>query len=198
MQEKIYKVLSPRLQVQELLQDNGPDLQKLLTEPEIKKALLKADKAYLHWEDLRYKNWIPCKFFPNKEFFWTLVRITRLARSQITPIRDIEDHYFRIIIENYSEFLHTVDKEMAGNFMGIPGLSENDKRQFITRNIIEESIASSQLEGANTSRAVAKKMLLEERAPQNNSEQMIVNNHKTMLKIEQELYKEKLFVGINL
>lgn len=42
---------------------------------------------------------------------------------------------------------------MAGHFMGISDFSENDKRQFIHRNIIEESIASSQLEGANTSRA---------------------------------------------
>jgi Fic family protein len=58
--------------------------------------------------------------------------------------------------------------------------------------MIEESIASSQLEGANTSRAVAKKMLLEGRKPKTISEKMIVNNHKTMQKIEQDLFKQDL------
>jgi len=93
---------------------------------------------------------------------------------------------------NYNKFLHIVDKEMAGNFMGISGLSEHDKRKFVTRSIIEESIASSQLEGANTSRTVAKQMLLEGRKPIDQSEKMIVNTHKTMLRVEQELYKENL------
>ena len=97
-----------------------------------------------------------------------------------------------MMTDNYNEFLHIIDKEMAGNFMGIAGISENDKKQFVARNIIEESIASSQLEGANTARAVAKKMLLEGRKPHNHSEQMIVNNHNTMMMIEKKLYKEKL------
>ena len=35
-------------------------------------------------------------------------------------------------------------------------------------------------------------MLLEGRQPKNHSEIMIVNNHKTMLRIEEALYKENL------
>jgi len=189
MTEKFYKIFSPPMQIEKL---QGSILQDLLNDPEIKKALVKADEDYLHWEELRFKNWIPERFASDKELFWTLIRIHRLFASVTTPIRDSKDNYFKMNIANYNEFLHIVDKEMAGNFMGITGLSENDKRQFITRNIIEESIASSQLEGANTSRAVAKKMLLEGRKPVNHSEIMIVNNHRTMLKIEQEFYKEKL------
>lgn len=189
MKEKVYKIFSPAMQMEKL---QGSVLQEFATEPEVIKALQKADENYLHWEDLRHKNWIPGQFSSQKELFWTLVRLNRLFGSKITPIKDSNGQYYRMNTSNYSKFLHVVDKEMAGNFMGIPSLSETDKKQFITRNIIEEAIASSQLEGANTSRAVAKKMLLEGRKPSNPSEIMIVNNHRTMLKIEQELYKEKL------
>ena len=70
--------------------------------------------------------------------------------------------------------------------IGIKNFNEVDRKQFISRSLIEESITSSQLEGANTSRAVAKKMLIEGRKPKNKSEQMILNNHAAMKWIEEE------------
>ncbi|HEY3855242.1 MAG TPA: Fic family protein [Verrucomicrobiae bacterium] len=48
---------------------------------------------------------------------------------------------------------------------------------------MEEAITSSQLEGAATTREVAKKMLAEGRKPQNHSERMIANNYATMRRI---------------
>ncbi|WP_228724376.1 Fic family protein [Spirosoma sp. KUDC1026] len=45
---------------------------------------------------------------------------------------------------------------------------------------MEESIASSQIEGAVTSRVAAKEMLRKDRAPRNKSERMIVNNYQTI------------------
>lgn len=45
---------------------------------------------------------------------------------------------------------------------------------------IEESINSSQLEGASTTRKVAKEMLRTGRDPKDHSEKMIVNNHRAM------------------
>lgn len=185
MTEEIYQIQSPKMQTNKLQWE-------LLNDSEIMDALNKADEDYLHWEKLKYKNWIPTKYGIDKEAFWTLVKLHRTLGAIKSPIRDNKGNFFKMNTHKYSKFLHIIDKEMAGNFMGIEGLSENDKRQFISRSIIEESIASSQLEGANTSRAVAKQMLLEGRKPVGHSEQMIVNNHKTMLFIEQELYKETL------
>ena len=46
--------------------------------------------------------------------------------------------------------------------------------------IMEESIASSQLEGASTDTEAAKRMLRENRAPKDKSELMIVNNYNAM------------------
>src|SRR3989344_4821432 len=73
-------------------------------------------------------------------------------------------------------------------------VDENGKSRFITRGVMEEAIASSQLEGANTTRRVAKQMLREGRKPRNKSEQMIVNNYQAMLFIEDTLKSEKLTI----
>jgi Fic family protein len=88
--------------------------------------------------------------------------------------------------------LHEIDLELGGNFMGVSDFSEGDQKQIIRQNLIEESIASSRLEGANSSREVARKMLNEGRKPRTKDEQMIVNNHRVMQRIEQELKHEPL------
>lgn len=55
-----------------------------------------------------------------------------------------------------------------------------DKNRYLVGSIMEEAIASSQLEGAATTREVAKDMLRKKRKPRNQSEQMIVNNYQTI------------------
>jgi Fic family protein len=51
------------------------------------------------------------------------------------------------------------------------------------RSLIEESTTSSQLEGASTTREVAKQMIREGRKPRDRSERMILNNYRTMQRI---------------
>jgi Fic family protein len=48
---------------------------------------------------------------------------------------------------------------------------------------MEEAITSSQLEGAATTREVAKEMIREGRQPRDRSERMILNNYLTMQRI---------------
>ena len=45
---------------------------------------------------------------------------------------------------------------------------------------MEEAIASSQMEGANTTRKVAKEMLRKQTKPKDKSQQMIFNNYNTI------------------
>jgi Fic family protein len=61
----------------------------------------------------------------------------------------------------------------------------------LNRGLIEEAIASSQLEGASTTRHVAKEMLQTKRLPRNKDEQMIYNNYLAMRFI-QDHRNEKL------
>jgi Fic family protein len=58
---------------------------------------------------------------------------------------------------------------------------------------MEEAIASSQIEGAVTTRKHAKEMLRKKLSPKNKSERMIVNNYYTIQRIL-ELKDEKLTI----
>lgn len=152
----------------------------------------KANNPYLHWDKLRFKSWVPA----DKETFWSVVKLNRKFLSVVTPIVDNEGKYFTMNAETYTELLHTIDVEMAGNFMGLQNFSESDRQQFIERGRIEEAIASSQLEGANTARRAAKQMLMEGRAPQTHGERMIVNNHAALTQVEEDWKNEPLSIDL--
>src|SRR3989344_3387706 len=67
---------------------------------------------------------------------------------------------------------------MGGNLFALSdGVDDTNRYKFISRGVMEEAIASSQLEGAHTTREAAKQMLREGRKPRNNSERMILNNY---------------------
>ncbi|MCL1841622.1 MAG: Fic family protein, partial [Propionibacteriaceae bacterium] len=57
--------------------------------------------------------------------------------------------------------------------------------RYIVSALVEEAITSSQLEGAATTRDVAKRMLREGRAPRDRSERMIANNYRAMERVRQ-------------
>ncbi len=178
--EKYYKIEQPAK-----IDLNSEKLPAILKYNEL---LEKTDKEYLHWQDLKYKTWLP----GDKAEFWQIVKCYRSMHSIKTPVSDENGKNFSIKLNHYASFLHKIDKEMGGNLIGIQDFSAQDKLKFINRSLIEEAISSSKLEGANTSREIAKRMLLEARRPKDKSEQMIVNNHKTMKLIEEHLKNQEL------
>jgi len=59
--------------------------------------------------------------------------------------------------------------------------TDADARQhYLVNSLMEEAIRSSQLEGATTSRRVAKELLRSGRKPNNRSERMILNNYRAL------------------
>jgi len=183
--EKHYKLEAPPAAF-------GSDMAKLVNDPLVTEAVAKAQERYLPWPEIKHKTWVP----GNKESVWQLIKLVRQIDSETTPIIDERQQPYSFSPKLHAEFLHEVDLELGGIFLGLQDFSESDRRQIIRRNLIEESIASSQLEGANTSRAVAKKMLAAGREPRDKSERMIVNNHETMRWIEEELKNEKLSIDL--
>jgi len=61
--------------------------------------------------------------------------------------------------------------------------ASSNRDQYIVSALVQESITSSQLEGAVTTREVAKEMLRTGRPPRDTSERMILNNYSTMQRI---------------
>ena len=115
----------------------------------------------------------------------------------LTEIKAKDNESFRWIrLSSTDEFLHRIDMLAGGQLFPHSSLTTTNRQTFINRGIIEEAIASSQLEGAHTTRAAARKMIVEKREPRNESERMIVNNYKTINTIEQEYKNEPLTLDL--
>ena len=71
----------------------------------------------------------------------------------------------------------------------------DSRNRYLVNSLIEEAITSSQLEGATTTRLVAKEMLRTGRPPRDRSERMILNNYRGM-EFLTEIVREELSVPI--
>lgn len=129
---------------------------------------------YLHWDELRFRE--PPENFDH-EGWWVSLKIGRQSLYQ-----KILNNKFKFAnINKILEEQHWLDKNACGSISeGSPVVKSWMKNEYIINSLIEESITSSQLEGAATTRKIAKKMLLEGRVPRNKNERMIYNNYLAM------------------
>ncbi|MDD1686108.1 Fic family protein [Methanoregula sp.] len=147
---------------------------------EIRKLIRKYnEQEYIHWDDLRRKK-IP--FDPIA--FWFVIRTIRGTKYREIRIGDEKFPFYTP--ENFQKQLHLLDKASPASFDWLFGEfpSEANKNQYLSNSLMEEAIASSQLEGAATTRPDAKKILREGRKPKNTSERMIVNNYRTICRLK--------------
>jgi Fic family protein len=137
---------------------------------------------YLHWDELRHRK--P----PNElsiEQWWLATKLRRVSGTRQIALRDKKGANFKFSVpDSVVEQLHHIDRG-AGGLIGTlePVTSPQTRDRYLIRSLIEESITSSQLEGAVTTREVAKQMLSSGRKPRDKSERMILNNYNTMQRI---------------
>lgn len=151
-----------------------------------------SEDEYLYWDKIKYHQPSPKEV--SKEELWTMIKFIRGLDSIETPIRHENGSLFTWAkLKKMESFFHEIDLNAGGEISVEKSLDEKkNKQKLIFRGIIEESIASSQLEGASTSREMAKKFLREGRRPKNYSEQMIFNNYSTMKLIEEDYKNRKM------
>lgn len=84
-----------------------------------------------------------------------------------------------------SQSLHHIDLK-AGGAIGMPEPVTNQATRdyYYVSSLMNEAITSSQLEGAAVTRDVAREMLQSDRKPRDRGEQMILNNYRTMQRLE--------------
>lgn len=182
-----------------------PDLSKINNDRAIKlmqnKELLKIIKKtmnpdYLYWDKIKHKFKQDLPKGTTTEELWSLTKFLRKYFSErtITPIKTEKGERFSFIkLSRFEQFLHEIDLNMGGSlFVNSGDDKEKRKYQFISRGIMEEAIASSQLEGASTTRKDAKEFLREGRSPRTKDEKMILNSYNTRRVIEEKYKKEKL------
>ena len=131
---------------------------------------------YLHWDDLRHRE--PPEGL-TLEQWWLGTVLSRHQLRRNLPLTDNLGEPFAVCMADpVWESLHRIDKAAAGQILADdPLASQGSGDRYLVSSLIEEAVASSQLEGASTTRAVAKEMLLTGRRPTDHSERMIVNNY---------------------
>lgn len=138
------------------------------------------DGKYRHWDTFRHA--LPLADFTAEEQ-WLGVKTARRALYRPLPLRDLKHRPFQYAVSAPAlEMLHQIDRNAGGNVRGSEQITNPATRDtYLFKSIVEEAITSSQLEGASTTRKVAKAMIQEGRAPRDKSERMILNNYKAML-----------------
>lgn len=134
---------------------------------------------YYHWDKLRHLT--PPDDLSSKDW-WLGIKYSRRALYRETPFADKNDNPFIYgEPDEVRRLLHEIDLHGAGELKTKSQVSSSHTREaYLINSLIEEAITSSQLEGAATTKIVAKEMLRERRQPRDKSEKMIVNNYLAM------------------
>lgn len=135
---------------------------------------------YLHWDEVRVRP--PPDGYTSGEW-WAAIKLKRLSSRHALPFVDKSSIEFSFSDSgDLYRLLHDVDREASGR-VEVPRadvVNPDQRQRHMLNSLIEEAITSSQLEGAATTRRVAKEMLRSGRSPRDNSERMIVNNYLGM------------------
>lgn len=143
-------------------------------DPNIMPVVDKVNADYEYWDKAKYKK-LPEGFTP--QMLWANVKASRL-RSMI-PVWN--KYSINLCVTSQMQRLcHEFDMKF-GSFWEMEGDSQSaEKKYYLSSSLMEEAIYSSKMEGASTTRIVAKDMLRKKKSPQNKSQQMIVNNYNTI------------------
>jgi Fic family protein len=147
----------------------------------------KADDQYLHWDKLRRLE-PPAELGP--EQWWLRLKLARASETRRFPLLGVGGDSFGFTLPDLVlRYLHRIDQRGGGEVaMDEVVISEEQARErFLVNSLIEEAIRSSQLEGATTSRRVAKELLRSGREPRNRSERMIANNYRAIQFMREEM-----------
>ncbi len=134
---------------------------------------------YLHWDKLRHIT--PPDGF-DSELYWLATKKARNSINSDLPFKDKFSNPVNFCIPGIvMKDMLWISENATGSIKADPIITDKKtKETYLINSLIEEAINSSQLEGAATTRRVAKEMIRTGRDPENNSEKMILNNYLAM------------------
>jgi Fic family protein len=152
--------------------------------------------SYEHWDKVRFKPPVPSL---SAEETWAGMKFKRMGVSRWLPFADKAGnplHYTPTA--DFQRALHEIDSNARG-LIGMPGAAATSESRdvYLQKSLIEEPFSSSVLEGAATTREMARKMIEDGRAPQTVDERMVLNNYQAMSFIrehkDEPLTPERIF-----
>ena len=144
------------------------------------KYAVEYNEKYLHWSEVRLRD--TGRFDPDT--VWARMKLARMDISKTLVFGTARYRY--CISDRIMKMLREFDvRAAAGPFSDTAGLRSDV--YYSVNSVMEESIASSQMEGAVTDTKTAKEMLRRNSRPKDKSERMIVNNYRAMMFIKDRI-----------
>ena len=160
--------------IEECPKTSGIPFTEILMNRDYVTEISKINDEYYYWDKIKYMHPKGVK----AEDFWAAVKYSRTVSSKAYNFTTCILSLFET--NKMQEILHNIDMNFGGS-IGSPSIIPDRNRQYyLLSSIMEEAIASSQMEGASTTRKVAKEMLRKQAKPKDKSQQMIVNNYNTI------------------
>lgn len=156
--------------------DENALLSAMITMPneEIANLIDKANNNFDYWDRVKYAK-CPDGFTSNQ--LWTYIKAAR-AKSRLLVWRK---YGIVLTLTNFMQRMcHEFDMNFGGSWGASAIIDDENKEQYLVGSLMEEAIYSSQMEGAATTRKVAKEMLRKKMTPKDKSQQMISNNYQTI------------------
>lgn len=134
---------------------------------------------YLHWDELRHRQ--PPNGLSHEDW-WAGLKFFRRSIYRPFPLRTVRGGAFVVAIPDEAQgLLHDITRRAGGSIVAPAQILNPETRdRYLIRNLMEEGITSSLLEGASTTRDQARDMLRAERAPRTEGERMVLNNYLAM------------------
>lgn len=172
--------------VKDILSRRSSEAASSLADDKVMSLVRSFDQRYLHWSEVRLR-----KMTADPEIVWALMKRGReMSYHEMTaaPIA----LRFNLTSQAIS-WLASFDAVAMERDQRFLRSSDVPVSVFLT----EEAISSSQMEGAFTTRDVARRMLMEGRRPRDRSERMIYNNYQAMRTIGRLLHSELTMASLN-
>lgn len=135
---------------------------------------------YPHWDDLRHRT--PPGDLTVEEWWFRLTIQRAQAPRLLEQLTTTDGHPFWYSLPDVVLRLTDEITRMASGQISVSSqvTDPQTRDRYIVSSLMEEAIGSSQLEGAVTTRVVAKQMLRSGRAPHGTGERMVFNNYRAM------------------
>ena len=140
----------------------------------VKEMVNKINETFEYWDTVKYKR---CPDGCTPQQLWTYVKAAR-----VKSMMSVWGKYgISLTLTNQMQRMcHEIDMNWGRSWGTDSIIGDENKEQYLVGSLMEEAIYSSQMEGAATTRKVAKEMLRKKMTPKDKSQQMIANNYQTI------------------
>ena len=140
----------------------------------VQEVVNKVNDTFEYWDTIKYKR---CPEGCTPQQLWTYVKAAR-----VKSMMSVWGKYgITLTLTNQMQRMcHEIDMNWGGSWGTDSIIGDENKEQYLVGSLMEEAIYSSQMEGAATTRKVAKEMLRKKMTPKDKSQQMIANNYQTI------------------